>query len=163
MEANDNMTSNARRLRESRARLTLEQQQQYRERNAQIQRTVREGFSEEQLHQHRERNAEQHRIARDELSANQPNQIQKNNTAQHKAVWDALTQEQREYKLQQQRMRRRRNSRNAARTQDSLVNDNGEYLSHYMTSPPSAPQLANHESSVLLGLSCSFMKMLILA
>jgi hypothetical protein len=42
-------------------------------------------------------------------------------------------------------MRRRKNSRNAARTQDSLVNDNGEYLSHYMTSHPSAPQLANHE------------------
>jgi hypothetical protein len=42
-------------------------------------------------------------------------------------------------------MRRRRNSRNAARNQDSLVNDIGEYLSHYMTSPPSGPQLANHE------------------
>jgi hypothetical protein len=42
-------------------------------------------------------------------------------------------------------MQMRRISRNAVRNQDSLVNDNGEYLSHYMTSPPSAPQLANHE------------------
>jgi len=42
-------------------------------------------------------------------------------------------------------IRKRRNSRNAARTQDSLVNDYGEYLSQYMMTPPSAPQLANHE------------------
>ena len=49
-------------------------------------------------------------------------------------------------------MRRRRNSRNAARTQDSLVNDNGEYLSYYMTSPPSAPQLANHEQCAVRAL-----------
>ena len=42
-------------------------------------------------------------------------------------------------------MRRTRNSQNKARTQDSLVNDNEEYLSQYMMSPPSAPQLANHE------------------
>ena len=41
-------------------------------------------------------------------------------------------------------MQRRNNSRNAARNQDSLVNDNGKYLSHYMTSPLTAPQLANH-------------------
>ena len=42
-------------------------------------------------------------------------------------------------------MRRRRNSRNALRSQDSLVNDYGEYLSQYMITPPSAPQLANHD------------------
>jgi hypothetical protein len=168
MEANDNITSHACRQREIRARLTLEQQQQYRERNAEQHRTACEGLSEEQLQQHQEQNtdqmraaraglsvkkqqqhqeeiAEQHRAAQDELSSKQLGQIRIQNAAQHKTVWDELTQEQQGRKLLQQRMQMRRISRNAVRNQDSLVNDNGEYLSHYMTSPPSAPQLANHE------------------
>jgi hypothetical protein len=191
MEANDNITSHARRQRESRARLTLEQQQQYRERDAELHRTARAGFSVEQLQQHRERNtdqmraarsrfseeqqqqhrqqdadqhriardklseeqqhqhhqqnAEQHRIARDKLTSEQLGEIKLQDAAQHKAAWDALTQEQRKHKLQQQMIRRRRNSRNALRSQDSLVNDHGEYLSLYMMTRPSAAQLANHE------------------
>ena len=72
-------------------------------------------------------------------------QIRLQDAAQHKAAWEALTQEQRKKKLQQQMIRRRRNKSNAARTQDSLVNYYGEYLSQYMMTPPSAPQLANHE------------------
>ena len=81
---------------------------------------------------------------RDQFTSEQMGQIRLQDATQHKAVWDAITQEQREHKLQQQMIRRRTNSRNAARTQDSLVNDYGEYLSQYMMTPPSAPQLANH-------------------
>jgi hypothetical protein len=145
MESKNNMTSNARRIRESRAKLTLEQQQKYRERDAELHRTARAGFSVDQQQQYRERDAEQHRIARDKLTSEQLGEIKLQDAAQHKAAWDALTDEQRKQKLQQQMIRRRRNSHNALRSQDSLVNDNGEYLSLYMMTRPSAAQLANHE------------------
>ena len=125
MEANDNMTSNARRIRESRARLTYEQQQQYLERDAELHRTACAGFSVDQLQLHREQNTDQKRAARSGFGEEPLGEIRLQDATQHKAVWDALTQEQREHKLQQQRMRRKVNYRNAARTQDSLVNDYG--------------------------------------
>jgi hypothetical protein len=145
MEANDNMTSNARRKRESRARLTLKQQQQYRERDAEQHRKARAGFSVEQLQQLRDQYTQQMRAARTELTVEQMAEIRLQNAAQHKAAWEALTQEQRKHKLQQQMIRRWRNSRNALRSQDSLVNDHGEYLSLYMMTRPSAAQLENHD------------------
>ena len=132
-------------MRAARAGSSVEKQQQHREQDAEHRRTARDQLSEEQQEQRCQQNAEQHQTSRDELSSNQLKQFRIQNAAQHKSVWDALTQKQRELILQKQQMRRTTNSRNAARTQDSIVNDNGEYLSHYMTSHQSAHQLANHE------------------
>jgi len=142
---NNNITSHARRQRESRARRTLEQHQQHREQNTDQMRAARARLSVEQQQQHREQDAHQHQTARERLSEEQQQQIKLQNAAQHKAAWDALTEEQRKHKLQQQMIRRRRNSRNALKNQDSLVNDHGEYLSLYMMTRPSAAQLANHD------------------
>ncbi len=60
--------------RESRARLTLEQQQQYRERNAEQHRTACEGLSEGQLQQYQEQNTDQMSAACAGLSVKQQQQ-----------------------------------------------------------------------------------------
>jgi hypothetical protein len=52
----------------------LEQQQQYRERNAEQHRTACEGLSEEQLQQHQEQNTDQMRAARAGLSVKKQQQ-----------------------------------------------------------------------------------------
>ena len=145
MEANNNMTSNAHRLRLSRARRTLEQKHQHREQNNDQKRAARAALIEEQLGEIRLQDATQHKAARAALTSEQLGEIRLQDATQHKNAWDALTKEQRENKLKQQMIRRRRNSRNALTSQDSLVNDHGEYLSLYMMTRPSAAQLANHD------------------